>query len=501
MSGAFTAPDGLGHHMSHLLSHGLSHGLRDTPISRKLVIITMITTAAALVLAGTAIVLTDSWLFRGFLERDLSALAQITADNNTAALQFEDPPAASEILHALRAKPHLEAACLYRISGTVLATYFRPGSEAGCPHVNAQDSVTFGSADVTVTRPVMLRNRVIGSLTLIYDLGEIAERMRLYGASVLLVLLASSVIAFLLSSRLRAIIATPVAQLVKATTAVSQTGDYSIRAQRVSADELGVLTNAFNEMLSRIQGRDRELMQALAAREEANEKLARSNEDLERFAFVASHDLQEPLRMITLFSQLLVRTYTGSTAEEAGAYVRNIVTSTKRMRDLLSDLLAYTDIGSSSTGNAVPVNLNLTFQHVLDNLRASIEEFGAHIESAPLPSLRVHEAHFVSVFQNLISNALKYRSDKIPEIHVGYRHEDGCLRFSVRDNGIGIDPEYHAKIFVAFKRLHGHNIAGTGIGLAICQRVVDRYRGKIQVESQAGLGATFIFTLPEDLLA
>ena len=489
------------HEIPHGLADQIARRMKDAPIRRKLVLITMVTTAIALLLAGTTIVICDSFLFRDYLQRDLSALARITADNSTAALEFEDPQAASEILHALHAKSHLVSACIYRTDGTVLATYFRPGASEQCPALNVHANMSFGASEVILSRPVIQRNRSIGSLSLLYDLGEISERMRLYGLTVLAVLVLSSIVAFLLSSRLRAIIATPVAQLVRATTAVSQTGDYGIRAYKVSADELGVLTDAFNEMLSRIQGRDLELMQALAAREEANEKLARSNEDLERFAFVASHDLQEPLRMITLFSQLLVRTYSGEAAEEAGGYVRNIVTSTKRMRALLLDLLAYTDIGASSTSGPQPANLNVTLQHVLENLRAAIEECGAAITSDRLPTVRAHEAHFVSLFQNLISNALKYRSDQPPLIHVGFERQEGWLRFSVRDNGIGIDPEYHAKIFVAFKRLHGHNIAGTGIGLAICQRVVDRYKGKIKVESEAGRGSTFIVTLPEELLA
>jgi signal transduction histidine kinase len=491
----------LGRSLREGVTDRIAHRMKEAPIRRKLIVITMLTTAVALLLAGTAIVLCDSFLFRGYLERDLSTLAQITADNCTAALQFEDPQTASEVLHALRAKPHLVAACVYRSTNTVLATYFRADAGNQCPAPRVREEMLFGASDVTLWRPVVLRDRTIGSLSMVYDLGEIGERMRLYGTAVLLVLLVASLIAFLLSSRLRAIITTPVAQLVQATTAVSQTGDYAIRARRISSDELGVLTDAFNEMLSRIQGRDRELMQALAAREEANQKLARSNEDLERFAFVASHDLQEPLRMITLFSQLLVRTYTGDAATEAGDYVRNIVTGTKRMRNLLSDLLAYTDIGASSTSGGDPVDLNRTLRHVVENLAAAIEECGARIEAEPLPALRVHEAHFVSLFQNLISNALKYRSQAPPEIRVGYERRDGWLNSSVSDNGIGIDPEYHAKIFVAFKRLHGHNIAGTGIGLAICQRVVDRYKGRIRVESEAGKGAIFVFTLPEQLLA
>ncbi|HVW83061.1 MAG TPA: ATP-binding protein [Bryobacteraceae bacterium] len=496
--------------------------VRDVPIGRKLMGITMVTAAAALLLAGAGIIISDSILFRSSLERDLTALAQITADNSTAALAFEDPRAASEVLHALRARPHLVVACIYRNNGTVLARYVRPGSGEQCPASNTRDEIRFSHDELMLSRPVLLEGRRVGALTLRYDLGEIGERVRLYGMTVFLVLLASSLIAFLLSSRLRAIIATPVAQLVRATKAVSTTGDYGIRAAKLSGDELGVLVDAFNGMLARIQTRDLELMDALFERERAleesrdardqltrlnadlaqsNEKLARSNEDLERFAFVASHDLQEPLRMITLYSQLLVRTYQAPLSDDAAGYVRNIVASAKRMRNLLSDLLAYTDIGAPAAGVAQPVDLNRTLGQVLENLRAAIEEAAAVVTADRLPAVRAHEGHFVSLFQNLISNALKYRSDRTPEIHVSFERSDGWLRFAVSDNGIGIAPEYHAKIFVAFKRLHGQNIAGTGIGLAICQRVVDRYRGRIWVESRAGEGAKFIFALPEELMA
>ncbi len=500
----------------------LARSLRDVPIRRKLLAITMLTTAAALLVAGAAIVLLDSYLFRGYLERDLSALARITADNTTAALKFEDPAAASEILHALRARPHLLAACIYRPNATVLAQYIRDRSNVACPPADNRNRIRFGETSLTLSRPVLLQDRPVGSLMILYDLSEIGERTRLYSGAVLLVFFASSLIAFLVSARLRGLIATPLAQLVQATTAVSETGDYGTRARKYSGDELGVLVDAFNQMLSSIQSRDLALMQALEAREDAlresreardqlaglnvdlaqsNQKLARSNEDLERFAFVASHDLQEPLRMITLFSQLLARTYSGPAGDDAAGYVRNIVASARRMRDLLSDLLAYTDIGAGSLDSAQPVDLNGTLDHVMENLKACIQESGAVIAWETLPALRVHEGHFISLFQNLISNAVKYRGERSPEVQISFARGSGLLRFSVRDNGIGIDPEYHAKIFVAFKRLHGHDIAGTGIGLAICQRVVDRYRGRIWVESEAGMGATFVFTLPEELCA
>jgi signal transduction histidine kinase len=229
----------------------------------------------------------------------------------------------------------------------------------------------------------------------------------------------------------------------------------------------------------------------------SNEQLARSNEDLERFAFVASHDLQEPLRMITTYVQLLVRTYPGRFAGEAEQFLRNIVDGAARMRTLLGDLLAYSEIGADSEGATRPVDLNAVIDTVRQNLKVSIEEAGAVVTSDALPLVSGYESHFVQLFQNLVGNAIKYRSEAPPRVHVSFERVDNWLRFAIADNGMGIDPQYHGKIFGIFKRLHGKKIPGTGIGLAICQRVVERYGGRIWVESQVGHGATFSFTLPD----
>jgi hypothetical protein len=162
----------------------LARRIRDVPIRRKLMVIAMVTTASALLLTGAGIVLCDSILFRGYLQRDLSALARITADNTTGALAFDDPAAASDILFALRARPHLVAACIYRANGTVLATYVRPDTNRRCPAVNSRDSSRFVAGELIFSRQVLLKGRVIGSLTFLYDLRELTERMRLYSATV-----------------------------------------------------------------------------------------------------------------------------------------------------------------------------------------------------------------------------------------------------------------------------------------------------------------------------
>ncbi|MEO7145223.1 MAG: ATP-binding protein, partial [Bryobacteraceae bacterium] len=225
-------------------------------------------------------------------------------------------------------------------------------------------------------------------------------------------------------------------------------------------------------------------------------ELRRANENLSQFAFAAAHDLQEPLRMITSYSQMLLKGYRGQLDGEASVCVDFITAGAKRMRDLLSDLLTYTQVGTTAEREAEPIDLNLVFQTAVQNLAAATNDSGAAIASEPLPKVLGHEAHFVQLFQNLIGNAIKYRGKRSPRIHISAGERTGEWRFAVADNGMGIAPEYHKTIFGVFKRLHGKSIPGTGIGLAICQRVVERYGGRIWIESQLDQGSTFYFTLP-----
>jgi methyl-accepting chemotaxis protein len=246
---------------------------RDLPIRRKLMVVTMLTTAVALMLSGLGIVAADSVLFQGYLERDLSALAHIIGDNSTAALAFDDPGSAVETLGALRARPHVAAAYIYRKDGTTLAHYMRAGSDQQFPAPSAssteRDQIRAAGANLNVFHAVLLKGQPIGTLVLVYDLGELYQRMRLNSAIVGAVLLAASFIGFLLSKRLRVLIASPISDLAETARTVAEAKDYGIRATKASGDELGVLVDAFNEMLDGIQSRETNLRRALQEREEA----------------------------------------------------------------------------------------------------------------------------------------------------------------------------------------------------------------------------------------
>jgi signal transduction histidine kinase len=255
--------------------------------------------------------------------------------------------------------------------------------------------------------------------------------------------------------------------------------------------------------LLRLRWTERELFRSNRALREANERLEgvndalrRSNEDLEHFAHVASHDLQEPLRTIVAHSQLLVRSLGKQLETDDKESFDLIIGAAQRMRNLIDDVLTYSSVARSAP-EFEPAPLNEAAAWALGNLEESIRLAGGQVTVDNLPEVWGDRTQLARMFQNLIGNALKYRSAADPCIHVGVRPpgEGAECVIYVRDNGIGIDPEYHERIFGAFKRLHGGNIPGTGVGLAVCRRIIERHGGRIWVESSPGAGATFVFTL------
>jgi len=264
----------------------------------------------------------------------------------------------------------------------------------------------------------------------------------------------------------------------------------SVSAAEMNGPEVLAFDGDPHVQLGRLRTRVAEL-------EESNSALRRSNRDLEGFAFAASHDLQEPLRMIATYAQLLAKKCDGLLDQDSAMFVGNIVDGATRMRELLAGLLAYMELTAQPEAVTGAVDLNQVVDTAKQNLKASIDENCAVITRDELPPLKAHARDFVCLFQNLIANGIKYRSAAPPRIHISAYRDGDELRFAVSDNGIGIEPKFHKEVFEPFKRLHSREVPGAGLGLAICQRVVDRYAGRIWVESNAGHGATFLFTVPD----
>jgi light-regulated signal transduction histidine kinase (bacteriophytochrome) len=279
--------------------------------------------------------------------------------------------------------------------------------------------------------------------------------------------------------------------------------DYELEVRRGDGNVTPVVYNAsvYRGEAGKVMGvfaaaRDiTERKRAEEALKEHSAELARSNADLQQFAYVASHDLQEPLRMVASYTQLLAKRYRGKLGADADDFIGYAVDGARRMQTLINDLLAYSRVGTRGKELA-STDCEGVLEEVLVNLQTAMEETSAAVTHDPLPMVWADASQLAQVFQNLIGNALKFHGPAPPQIHISAQSNDGDWRFAVWDNGIGIDPQYADRIFVIFQRLHAHaEYPGAGMGLAITKKIVERHGGRIWVESEPGKGSTFYFTI------
>jgi len=495
-------------------------------IRKKLLLSSMASSAAALVLAGVALIFFDLISTREHLRQQLAVLAVLIADRSTAALVFRDPELAAENLAATSDQTSIVAACIYDAppggdptegdptgsgraedvpadadagaSGNLLyATFRRSETVAGCPPRPPADGSRFEDGALLVVQPIHLEEERIGTVFLRSDLRILDARMRRYAGVVVGVVAIAAAVAFFFSSRLQRVVTDPIERLAAAARAVSERRDYSLRASKGNDDELGVLVDAFNDMLGTIEERDRALLDANARLESAIAELESKNAELERFTYTVSHDLKSPLITITGFLGLLEQDARKGDHERLERDVERIRAAAGRMSRLLDELLELSRIGRlRNAPEEVP--FGELAREATSLLASAIGESGAEVEIEPdLPEVRGDRPRLLEVVQNLVENAVKFMgSQPRPRIEIGAREEGGETVFHVRDNGIGIDPAYHEKVFGLFERLDPQT-DGTGIGLAIVRRVVEVHGGRIWVESEGmGRGTAFRFTLP-----
>lgn len=321
----------------------------------------------------------------------------------------------------------------------------------------------------------------------------------------IVVLLALGVIIFSAGVFLQRSVVKPVLKLHDGAEIIGA-GNLDFKVGITTGDEIGELSQAFDRMTANLQEitvSRNELAKEVEERKLVEEKLQntlldleRSNRDLEEFAYISSHDLQEPLRKIANFSEMLGEQYRGRFDEQADRYLCYIADGARRMQALINDLLYYSRVGQTDLPS-LPANLEDILRGTLNDLQSLIQESGAHITHDPLPTSKVNSYQMGQLLQNLLVNAIKFHGHQPPRIHLSARQEGREWVIGVRDNGIGFDSQQAERIFKVFQRLHSQDkYPGTGIGLAICKKIVERHGGRCWAESQPGLGSTFYFTIP-----
>ena len=504
------------------------HVIRNMTIKRKLIAIIMLTCVIALLSAGAAFILWQWRASRTYMIEDLSVHAEMIAESCTAAVAFQDAEDAKQILKGLHVKSSVVFAGVYSKDGGEFASYYGSSVDAGIqPPLMQKDAHSFADGYLTVFRSIILDGEIIGTVCLRSDLTPMRRMLMRTIRIKIAVLVFAVLIAYLVSSRLQMILSGPILNLADVARAVSQKKDYSKRALKQSNDEVGSLIDAFNEMLEQIQSRDWELVQAKAQLEtrvqqrtaelsSANAsleeeiavrkaietrqcstlaRLESANQELKDFAYIVSHDLKAPLRGIKTLTEWISSDYADKIDEDGREQMGLLSNRVDRMHNLIDGILQYSRVGRVKE-NLVAVNLNQLVPEIIDTL-APPENISITTEGE-LPTITCEPTRIMQVFQNLLSNALKYMDKPQGIIKIRCAEEDGYWRFSISDNGPGIEERYFEKIFQMFQTLAARDeFESTGVGLTVVKKIVEMYGGKIWVESKVGQGSTFSFTLPK----
>jgi PAS domain S-box-containing protein len=590
-------------------------------IKRKIITVTMLTSIAVLTVAIGSFMAYDLSTFRESMRRNLVTVAQLTAENSTAAVAFGNEKDASDTLASLRFEPEIVAAALYNSQGKLFVSYPTNLPASSFPAAPDMDGYHFRNGHLFLFQNVTRDNNLFGHLYLESDMRYFYQRVKIYSAIAALITLASLIVALLLANRMQKRISDPIVALAATARSVSERRDYSVRAPKLGPDELGVLTDAFNEMLTRIEqhaitgaflsaivessddaiiGKDltgkvvswndgaermfgytagemvgssieklvapdrpdeearilenakrgetrlyetirirkdgsavdlslsvspirdahgdivgvssiaRDITERKRAEEQIlqlnaelehrvqmrTSELTAANQELEAFTYSVAHDLRAPLRHIDAFTRILQEDFAGSFPAEAAQLLETIRRGSENMSRLVNDLLNLAHVGRQEMKRE-RTSLNALIEEVISEVKRETEGRDIEWRVAELPSVECDPGLLKQVFANLLSNAVKYtRPRPHAVIEIGLRAMNDEKVLYVRDNGVGFNMKYADKLFGVFQRLHrAEEFEGTGVGLAIVERVIKRHGGHIWAESEVDKGATFYFTL------
>jgi signal transduction histidine kinase len=475
-------------------------------VRAKLAAIVLASTLVALLVALAAMIGYDLRAYHRSVVTDLTTQARLLANTTDAALTFDDAKVAAEDLAALKHRPHVLGAAIYNAKGRLFASYARDGAKPEFPRLPEAEGMRIEGSEAKVSMRVLKNGEIMGTVYLLSEY-QLYDRLLDHLGIAAVVLGTALALALLTSAWLQNLITGPILSISSVAREVLEQGDYSRRAAKMSADEIGALVDAFNAMLAEIERRalDLEASNAevllLNSRldgrvKERTAELESANRELESFSYSVSHDLRSPLRAIDGYSQMLEEDYAEKLDDEGRRLLGVVRQSSKHMAHLIDDLLRFSQLGRKPLALA-PLDMQALAQEVVAELSPAHPK--ARIEVGPLPAAAGDRSLLRQVWTNLVSNALKYSSLRtLPYVEIGGRAEDSENVYWVRDNGAGFDMKYYEKLFKVFQRLHrAEEFEGTGVGLAIVQRVVSRHGGRVWAESGLGEGAVFRFAFPK----
>lgn len=474
---------------------------KNIPIQKKLLRIIFLINGIVLFATCVTFFIYEYYIFRKTTIEKISTIGKIISANSTAALAFDSPDDAMEILAALKTEPHIVAVCIYDKEGNLFTEYTTGDKQNVFPVRPGVAGYRFTGAYLEGFEPIMQDKRLLGTLYLKSDMGAMYERLRLYASIVALVLVLSFLLAYVLVNILKKSISAPILALAQTAKIVSDKQDYSIRAVKMGKDELGSLTDAFNLMLEQIEQQNhslKEFNQTLEQKvSDRTAQLESVNKELEGFSYSVSHDLRAPLRAIIGFTSMLEEDYSSKLDGEALRITSVIKHNTVKMGNLIDDLLAFSRMGRQDISKA-SIDMAQMVGDVIENLAGQYDTKRIQWAIQPLPRVNANSNMIRQVWVNLLSNAIKYSGKKeIPHIEIGSFGKEDQIVFYVKDNGVGFDQQYQDKLFKVFQRLHSaEEFEGTGVGLALVEKIVSRQGGRVWVEAAVGKGACFYFSLP-----